>query len=428
MDYQLIIFLSKKELMAVDITEDGDCEEVSIDGNASMSYSSVEDFADFKQYICDAYNVDEIEEMEAGATIVNCGADANSSIALQEELKGFKGIDAIDVKKLLPIVAQNKGIMKKGGKVLLKVMGNCFAVKCDDEGVATTSKNKLSDEAVELNGGDFAFLYFFRSEDSGISEEEIAKYQQELELVKKEAEARVAAAEQAAESEIAAMEAKYATIVKEHADYKRFVDDVVAEKQKNAGKFASLGMGDTVKFGKYYQDNTGTKKDIEWQVLDVEEKRVLLISKYGLDAVQFHPNPNTDKWASCNLRTWLNGVFFKTAFSGEEAKQIATTNVEASVSDKLFLLSVSEVNKYFTSNHVRKCKATDYAKANGASTDSGNCSWWLRSAGNNLSVPAFVKHCLSVAAFVKADGSVNIDGYPVNNTSICVRPALWVNL
>lgn len=404
--------------MAVDITEDGDCEEVSIDGNPSMSYSSVEDFADFKQYICDAYNVDEIEEMEAGATIVNCGADADTSIALQEELKGFKGIDAIDVKKLLPIVAQNKGVIKKGGKVLLKVMGNCFAVKCDDKGIATTSKNKLSEEAVELNGGDFAFLYFFKSEGSGISEEKIAKYRIEMANIEKEAEARVAAAEQAAESEIAAMEAKYATIVEEHVAYKKIIDAMNAEKAKNAGKFANLGMGDTVKFGKYYQDNTGTKKDIEWQVLDVEEKRVLLISKCGLDAVQFHPNQNTNKWASCNLRTWLNGVFFKTAFSGEEAKQIATTNVEASVSDKLFLLSVAEVNKYLTSNNLRKCKGTDYAKANGASLDGGNCYWWLRSAGD-LSFRA---------ASVEVDGSVRTNGYGVNYTNICVRPALWVNL
>lgn len=39
-------------------------------------------------------------------------------------------------------------------------------------------------------------------------------------------------------------------------------------------------------------------------------------------------------------------------------------------------------------------------------------NWWLRSAGNNS----------NNAANVKTDGSVNTNGYNVNNTNICVRP------
>ncbi|MCQ2372714.1 MAG: DUF6273 domain-containing protein [Phascolarctobacterium sp.] len=182
---------------------------------------------------------------------------------------------------------------------------------------------------------------------------------------------------------------------------------------------SNVRIGEIVKFGKYPQKGNGSseKDEIEWQVLDVEGERALLISKCGLDVVQFHPNSSTNEWARCYLRSWLNGVFLKTAFNGEEAKQIATTNVEASVSDKLFLLSVTEVNKYFTSNNLRKCKATDYAKANGASIYGGNCYWWLRSAGG----------VSTGAAVVRTGGSVYTYGYN-GDTTVCVRPALWVNL
>ncbi len=406
--------------MAVDITEDGDCEEISIDGNPSMNYRSVEDFDDFKQYICDTYNVDTIEEMEAGATIVNCGADADTSIALQEALKDFKGIDSIDVKKLLPIVAQNKGIIKKGEKVLLKVMGNCFAVKCDGEGIATVSKNKVSNEAVELDGSDFAFLYFFQTKGSGISEEEIAKYQNEMAKIKAEAKTEVEIAKKTAQNEIVALEKKYAAIVEEHAAYKKIIDAMKAEEQKKSGKFTNLGIGDIVKFGKYIQDNTGVKKEIEWQVLDVEEKKVLLISKYALEIAQFG---DEWEWSECNLRSWLNGVFFKTAFSGEEAKQIAVTNVEKNVSDKLFLLSQKEVRKYLITDNSRICLKTDFIKNDRyrlafygtVGSELKNCYWWLRDTVE-------ARRLISI---VDTNGSI---AYGVCDDSLCVRPAMWVNI
>lgn len=50
--------------------------------------------------------------------------------------------------------------------------------------------------------------------------------------------------------------------------------------------------------------------------------------------------------------------------------------------DQIFLLSYMEANKYFSSDNDRRCKPTEFAKAQGASTnDKGNCRWWLRSPG-----------------------------------------------
>ena len=409
MDYQLIIFLSRKELMAVDITEDGDCEDVSIDGNATMKYASVDDFVDFKQYICDAYNVDEIEEMEAGTTIVNCGADAEASVALQEELKGFKGIDSIDVKKLLPIIAQNKGLLQKGGKTVFNVMGNCFVVKCDDYGVAKVSKNKVTDSAVELAGADFGFLYFYKGESSGVSEEEMAN-------VKQEADDRVAAAKQAAEAEIAAVEAKYANIVREHAEYKKIVDAIEDKKKENSGKFANVNMGDIVKFGRYYQDSDETMEDIEWEVLEVKSSKILVISKKGLDVQSFAHSCN--EWEKSYIRRWLNGVFLKKAFRDEENSMIFEHESEEGCKDKVFLLSGNEARNYFPNDKYMQCQPTQYSKTKGAYVKDNCCDWWLRSPG-----------CQSYETeLVGTNGKISTFNHRVSDCSITVRPALWISI
>ncbi|MCQ2372710.1 MAG: DUF6273 domain-containing protein [Phascolarctobacterium sp.] len=180
----------------------------------------------------------------------------------------------------------------------------------------------------------------------------------------------------------------------------------------------NIKVGDVIKFGKYPQRKPGSLEAIEWQVLAVEGERALLISKFGLDAVPFDTDGATNKWVNCYLRFWLNDIFFKIAFSGEEAKQIATTNVDDIISDKLFLLNIDEVNKYFISRKLRECKATDQAKANGAYTYLENCYWWLRTAGD------FGNY----VAFVEMEGYVGVNGCEAYKTNVCVRPALWINI
>ena len=96
-----------------------------------------------------------------------------------------------------------------------------------------------------------------------------------------------------------------------------------------------------------------------------------------------------------------------------------STNPGNATQDQVFLLSITEVNKYFSSDSARQCKPTDYAVANGASEgSSGNCWWWLRS-------PGF--HQIR-AAGVGIGGGVGEDGIFVDDGDIAVRPALWIDL
>lgn len=88
--------------------------------------------------------------------------------------------------------------------------------------------------------------------------------------------------------------------------------------------------GKTVQFGRYYEDKAGKKlTPIEWTVLDEKDGRTLLITTKVIDAQPFHNKRIAVTWDNCDLRTWLNGKFFATAFTKEEQAAIATTEVSA---------------------------------------------------------------------------------------------------
>ena len=191
--------------------------------------------------------------------------------------------------------------------------------------------------------------------------------------------------------------------------------------------------GDYVFFGEYEQDNNTAngKEDIEWLVLEVKDGKALVISKYALDCKQYNTSYMDVTWETCTLRKWLNNDFINAAFSAEEKAMIPTVTVSADknpafstnpgnvTQDQLFLLSITEANKYFSSDSARRCKPTDYAVANGAwESDNGNCWWWLRSPGDT-------QDC---AATVNIVGDVRESGSVVSGDDYAVRPAMWIDL
>ena len=198
-------------------------------------------------------------------------------------------------------------------------------------------------------------------------------------------------------------------------------------------------IGNIVTFGSYEQDNNTSngQEDIEWIVLATEGDKSLIISKYALDCQQYNTKYTSVTWETCSLRTWLNETFYNSAFSTAEQAQILKTTVTADknpsystspgndTKDNVFLLSITEANKYFSSDSERMCVPTAYAIAQGAYTSSSysvggkaTCWWWLRSPGGNG----------SGAANVLYDGSVDTYGHNISIGGYCVRPALWINL
>ena len=214
-----------------------------------------------------------------------------------------------------------------------------------------------------------------------------------------------------------------------------------AEKLKSAKQvlLKNPKVGDIVYFGAYEQDNNTSngKENIEWLVLAKENNRVLVISDKALDCQTYNSSITSVTWETCTLRKWLNTDFVNDAFSDGEKAMIPTVMVSAdknpqydtdpgnATKDKVFLLSIVEAEKYFTSDEARKCVPTEYAISNGAYTSDSytkggkaTCWWWLRSPG-----------CYqSSAAFVDFDGSVGRGGHYVDNDISAVRPAMWISI
>ena len=200
----------------------------------------------------------------------------------------------------------------------------------------------------------------------------------------------------------------------------------------------NIAVGQIVKFGAYEQDNNvnNGKEEIEWRVLAVEKQSALLISEYALDCVPYNNSREPITWENCTLRFWLNDTFYNEAFAQKQQKVIKTTAVSAdknpkystdpgnATTDKVFLLSINEVNKNFSSDEARKCIPTAYAKSSGVWTSgsytkdrNATCCWWLRSLG----------YVQTFAADVSADGSVGLYGVRVEQNSYGIRPTIWVD-
>lgn len=202
---------------------------------------------------------------------------------------------------------------------------------------------------------------------------------------------------------------------------------------KQKAGLTNVNVGSTIKFGFYEQDNNTSngKEEIEWKVLAVDGNKALVISQYALDCQKYNSTYTDTTWEKCSLRTWLNGTFYNAAFGSDHQKMIASSTVTAdknpsystspgnNTTDKVFLLSITEVYKYFSSESARQCQGTAYCYAQGAyKASNGNCWWWLRSPG----------YFSDYAAGVSLDGSVYDYGDFVNYGKYAVRPALWINL
>ncbi len=181
-------------------------------------------------------------------------------------------------------------------------------------------------------------------------------------------------------------------------------------------------VGSTVSFGSYEQGEGQTP--IEWIVLDRQEDRALLLSKYALDAMPFHEVEDWNvTWGDCTLRSWLNGEFLDVAFGDEERMQIIqvtnTTENAPDTQDSVFLLSLDELNAYFPDEESRIAEATEYAVGQGGrvSRETGMTYWWLRTKAT----------VGDAALMVRYDGVVNEFGDSMEVEIYTVRPAIWVH-
>ncbi len=206
-------------------------------------------------------------------------------------------------------------------------------------------------------------------------------------------------------------------------------------------KLAQYKKNKVVLFGRYEQD--GDKKngpeDIEWIVLDVQDGKCLLLSKYGIAAGDYGKE---SIWEKSKYREWLNNDFINSAFDNTEKSAILLTEVNNSkdqgkwkrnggknTQDWVFLLSYAEANQYLSVDEQINVRArtsqTEYVHQktkvsgniyNDTSWGDSASEWWLRSPGKES----------GRMSCVSAEGSISSE--PLGMSDYVVRPALWLNL
>lgn len=229
------------------------------------------------------------------------------------------------------------------------------------------------------------------------------------------------------------------------ADYSRQVDELSRHAVDPeafryslmlTGKYAPVG--DRVKFGSW------DGEPVEWRVLEIKKDGAcVLLSEKGLDIRAYNSAQAHVTWETCSLRKWLNGTFYRNAFSTDEKKRIVPSAVEnpdnrlyrtpggRTTQDRVYLLSLEEAGRYFNTDphdgepsEALRCfpyreEKKSAAYANGTQNDGpGTCSWWLRSPGADQ----------DFAAVVSGDGCINCDGYSVFDTRQRVRPVICARL
>ena len=180
--------------------------------------------------------------------------------------------------------------------------------------------------------------------------------------------------------------------------------------------------------------------DYNWRVLEVETDRVFVIAEDISEQRWYHEKFEEVTWADCALREYLNSEFYD-GFSRNEKEKIIevtcknldnpwfrTKGGKATV-DKIFLLSLEEVSKYFGDSKRKlhhKGKQTwlidDKNNSKRQAKYEGEFHWWrLRSPG----------YYSRTAASVNSSGHIYVRGNGVHGSpkdSGGIRPALWLKL
>ncbi|MBO4284224.1 MAG: InlB B-repeat-containing protein [Clostridia bacterium] len=213
----------------------------------------------------------------------------------------------------------------------------------------------------------------------------------------------------------------------------------------------TFSTGATVSSGTVYYFKV---EPIKWRILSESDGVALILCDSIIDNHVYNNSTSTrtingqtvypNNYKESDIRAWLNGQFYETAFSELQRKLILTTTMDnsarstnpnndatwsnngtntyacANTQDKVFLLSVQEVTNsaygfntsYSYDDTARRKVTSDYNRATGAYMNTsadyfGNAWWWLRSpiyygssnardvdpeghAGNHCSVSSYI--------------------------------------
>ncbi|MBR3306361.1 MAG: protein kinase [Lachnospiraceae bacterium] len=152
----------------------------------------------------------------------------------------------------------------------------------------------------------------------------------------------------------------------------------VIKRVRSSDDMAAYTINDEgyIVFGRYEQDGNTSNgpEDIEWEIIKIDEEnnRLFLVSRYILDCQPYNSESVYVNWETCSLRSWLNEDFCDSAFTEAEKKRILTTKLSnlpnstfdtfggKDTEDKLFCLSIDDIEAKYTCNHGDSEKNVKY--------------------------------------------------------------------
>ena len=211
--------------------------------------------------------------------------------------------------------------------------------------------------------------------------------------------------------------------------------------------------GGKIRFGKY-----------DWYVLDKQDDKILIITEKVIEKRPYHSEECEITWETCDMRKYLNGEFYYSFGEADRARIVEVTNENPDnpwygtsggnpTADKIFLLSIDELLKYFGDSGRLKnrymypncewCKdeflpwLTDQYDLNRRAVDDEGIvrPYQLRSPGSNGHCVAgvmgfcgdgFDQGCIGISGNCDlVDGHFKFDGGGITG-EVGVRPALWL--
>jgi hypothetical protein len=210
--------------------------------------------------------------------------------------------------------------------------------------------------------------------------------------------------------------------------------DLSGEASSEETTLPLVSMGEVIHFGEY-----------EWLILDKQDGKALLITKEIIGERAYNGEPHKDvTWGSCSLRQWLNDEFYSSFAEADRLRIVETklvnednqwydTDGGSDTTDKIWLLSLSELVQYFgdsgklsggtqENKHYFSDQYDDTRLAiwNERWTGGGDDGywWWLRSPGfNNQNI-----------AIVTDYGNIYVGGHYPDDLTGGVRPVMWITI
>lgn len=175
-----------------------------------------------------------------------------------------------------------------------------------------------------------------------------------------------------------------------------------------------------------------------WIVLDKKDGKALVISKYIIDCQAYHNIFYKVHWKDSSACKWLNREYAERYFTDEEKERIHPVHIameedtlymektENTTENRLFFLSMAEVEKYFRTEDDRRARITSFGKRKIMwATFDEYAHWWLRTYSKD---PVGASHVKLDGKLTVHGGTILSNGYDEFYDHFGVRPAMYINL